>query len=483
MAIFAPISAQAADVLAYPQWSSDQIRAARPVEPEGALVFDLKTEEVGGKTPKTTTSAVTLEPSFTLVVTGAQHVLYDHRLCRTLIWTEGKPGLHSMSCYAAPAFKTFELTNRRYLAKITSALGKASPLDNDPYWAEAELGYQDKPADRLASSRSGDKTEYRLGGEVVARFGGSLGPINDEERRRFIRYLADAQPIHPQLRHDLKQNSDLPARLEVETTALQDKHWIILSLGGLRREQRPYPLPSGLQSDLRLGDGFESPFEAKGVAQALMAIDGTSTIPKPAPDALLDQMETAANQGQNTTALMLFFEYTQQYGVLIKGPDGPRILGRVRAVLAKIRQDGEVSKFLEANRLAGSSDETGDRQAAARYLAGASALDRLPFGTFRYVTFTNLVMMSKDASSWDKVIFSTMPPRPEDEFWTHIAAYPWASNAYKDLGDLYLDGFDADKAWLAFDLGRAVDKDWKAGNLRLPAEFEDRLRASQADAF
>ena len=42
---------RAAEVLAPPQWSSDQVRAARPLAAEDVLVFDLKSETTGGKLP------------------------------------------------------------------------------------------------------------------------------------------------------------------------------------------------------------------------------------------------------------------------------------------------------------------------------------------------------------------------------------------------------------------------------------------------
>ena len=107
----------------------------------------------------------------------------------------------------------------------------------------------------------------------------------------------------------------------------------------------------------------------------------------------------------------------------------------------------------------------------------------MEFGTFRYVTFANLVRGSKGADKWDKAIFKAMPERLVDDYWIHIAAYPWAANAYKDLGDAYLDGYDTPHAWLAYDLGRAADENWKSSAMSSLDDWENRLKSGLSDFF
>ena len=110
-------------------------------------------------------------------------------------------------------------------------------------------------------------------------------------------------------------------------------------------------------------------------------------------------------------------------------------------------------------------------------------MDQMPFGTFRYVTFANLVRVSPGSSKWDPAIFKRMPPALVDDYWTHIAAYPWSANAYKDLGDTYIAAYNMPNAWLAFDLGREVDPNWQDGPMAEVAEYEKRLRLAQPEFF
>jgi len=145
--------------------------------------------------------------------------------------------------------------------------------------------------------------------------------------------------------------------------------------------------------------------------------------------------------------------------------------------------DPAAAALWQTQDLAGNPRATGDRQGAARYLAGATALDRMPFGTFRYLTFANLVRVSPESSKWDPAILKLMPTPLVDNYWTHIAAYPWAANAYKDAGDAYFSNYDTPNAWLAYDLGRAVDKEWQSGPMATLAAFEQQLRSTQPDFF
>ncbi len=106
----------------------------------------------------------------------------------------------------------------------------------------------------------------------------------------------------------------------------------------------------------------------------------------------------------------------------------------------------------------------------------------MPFATFREVTFANLVQGGTDGRA-DPALVRLMPGSLPDHYWRHVAAYPWASNVYKDLGDTYLRANDTDDAWLAYDLGRAIDSDWKGGVMRQVVAIEDSLRRTEPDLF
>lgn len=475
------LPAWAGDVLAPPHWSSDQVRAARPLNPETVLVFDVRIEETGGSQGRQVQSTtVALAPTFTHIVGGGVHTLYDHALCRVFTWSDGKPVFQSLSCYALPSFFGQELQNRRYLAQVLTAEGAKAAAD--PYWPEAELGVQDEAKDRLQRRDSPGGAEYRLGNEVVVKVMGLTTPLSAAESRSLARYFANQQPLHPQVRRDLNSGSVLPERLEIESRmGGRDSHKT-LTITNARRIQMSLPLPGGLTSDLYERAKAETVF-GRGVRQALAGIDGKAKPEKPTFDALLTSMKGASSQGRSSEVMLLFFAMTQQYGSEFSGPRGQTVRSQVLPLFTEAKADATASMLWDASNLAGDARRPGDREAVARSLANATDLDRIPFGTFRYVTYANLFRMTPQAEKWDPAIRNAMPRDLVDNYWTHIASYPWAGNVYKDAGDTYYAAYDPANAWLAFDLGRAIDPDWRAGVLSGLAAYEDKLRLNEPDFF
>jgi hypothetical protein len=465
----------AAEVPIGPQSSSDQIRAARPLDAAPALVFDVERTVTGeGPAPKVTHETVTLAPSFIFVAGEEASSLDDRTLCRALSWSKAKPALENVSCFAVPAFRLYESANRSMLAKIIAGMA---------YWDEVELGVQQQPNDPLARRTNGDVAEYRLGKDVVVRISQPGTSLSADEAALLTRYLALHTQLHPQPRRDVAKARTLPARIEFATFNHRSVHGLeTLVISNVRREQAAYPLPAGLPSALNEEAKGDSP-RARGLNAALLAIAGRFGMAKPAEPELIERIDQAVQAHQPMTGLMLFFELSQQYQGKLLGGSDPAGLARIRQDLQEIRQDPDAGKFLDASNLAGDSAAPGDRQAAARYLAGARALDALPFGTFRYVTFANLVRYSADSAKWDPAILKAMPQPLVDNYWTHIAAYPWASNAYKDAGDTYFAGYDTWDAWIAFDLGRAVDPESATATMSEIANMEAQLRSAAPDFF
>ena len=413
--------------------------------------------------------------------TGADHAVVDDALCRSFSWSDGRPGFDSVSCYAVPAFLSAEFYNRRSLDKVLAGAG-AKLSDQNPYWPEAELSFQDQLQDRLSKRATADGFEYRLGDKIVVRASGRAAELSPAEAQALIRFLARHEHIHPQLRRDLKAGGVLPARLELTQIIMGDAHQQALTITNVHRAKAAFPLPAGLTSNLRLNLVRGDTPLARGIAQTLLAIDDRSTIPRPSANALVAAMQQASDHDRELEAISLFLMYTQQYGAQIQGPDHDKILAVLRPILLKAQKDPAAQELVAIQGLAGDAQAPGDREAAARFLAQAAVFDPLPFGSFRFVTFANLRRNSANSDKWDPQILKAMPSGT-DAYWTHIAAYPWAGNAFKDIGDAYYENFDTINAWLAFDLGREVDKDWRGGVLKSLSDYEDKLRTTAPDFF
>ena len=255
-----------------------------------------------------------------------------------------------------------------------------------------------------------------------------------------------------------------------------------LTITNARRIQMSLPLPGGLTSDLYDRAKAETVF-GRGLRQALAGIDGKAKPEKPTFDALLASMKDASSQGRSSEVMLLFLAMTQQYGGEFSGPRGQTIKSQVIPLFTKAKADAAANMLWDSGGLAGDAQAPGDREAAARFLANATDLDQMTFGTFRYVTYANLFRMTSQAGEWDAAIRNAMPQDLVDNYWTHVASYPWAGNVYKDIGDTYYAAYDPLNAWLAFDLGRTIDTDWRGGVLSGLAAYEDQLQISEPDFF
>ena len=460
-----------------PDWSSDQVRAARSTSPTDALIIDYKREvTAAGASSQVESGSITLARDFVEVASPIGYGLDDFALCRSLNWRDGDAAFANESCYAGPAVRLAELANRRVLRTVLETAMKGSPKHlgdmSSPYWAEQELAVQETASDPLVVSRKAQSTEWRLGRQVVVRTSGGFS-FSGAERKAVERYFARHLDLHPQVRQALLEAGNLPERLMIERRQLGHPSTEVITFSNPQRRSVNYPLPPHLVSALVVRSQAKTT-EGAGLRQALLAVAGTAKPPKPSLDELMDRIRTAVADGRSLEAFLQFLALSQQYGGELQSD--PAKMEKLRRLAPSIRAAmaaPEVAEFNLASNLAGSAQPSSQREAAARYLAGADQLDKLTFGTFRYVTFANLVRTSSDATGWDKSIASHMPSLA-DCYWTHIAAYPWASPAFKDLGDFWYTEFDTARAWQAWDLGRAVDPGWRGGPMQAVADLESR---------
>lgn len=459
-----------------PLWTSDEVRQARRLADEDALIFDVHTEAtVPGRPPEARDITVTLAPTFTLVEQGGLRQLEDHTLCRSLSWKAGAPSFESSSCYAAVAFRVLELQNRQMLAKVLSGSGAGTEGDL-VYLAEAELGVPVPNSPSLTTVKTAGAVEYLLGRTRVARVSGSAGKISPDEARRVRRFIARTINLHPQVRNGALSAGELPASIESAAGVTKTGEGRrILRISNLRRGSVPYPLPSGLASALAAQAQAGASPRDQAVQRAASVIAGKASPPEAG--ALRAELGKAVAERRALAGLMLLLQISQDRPGAV-APGDP-LVAKLQELMAS---SPEATQFVEANRLAGDSRAKGDREAAARFLV-SDQMKAAPFATFRNVTYANLLAGSGDVKSWDPKIAAAMPSDPVDNYWLHVAAHPWSSHAYKDAGDTYLRGYDMDQAWIAFDLGRAVDPDWRKGPMPAVAEFEEALRTGEPDFF
>ena len=87
------------------------------------------------------------------------------------------------------------------------------------------------------------------------------------------------------------------------------------------------------------------------------------------------------------------------------------------------------------------------------------------------------------AYAFRRFLQARLPDSATTCFWRSIAVAPWPANTYHDVGIALLGEDRVDLAWLAFDLGRAVDPTWRDGVMSTIADAEQRLETTLPDFF
>ena len=471
----------------YPFWNSNQVLPLRASGEQTALRFSYRfTQQKEKESENLTQRAVRLGEDYDLVTTKDTRILTDYRLCRVFIWKTTETDFANQSCYADPAFRPLELQNRFALVDLLSgAMGK----DKQPtklearFWQEQELSVQLEDSSPLTTKVTSDGTEWLLGQQVVAKISKSGLVLNPKERQPFARFLARNLTLHPQVRRAIMDSGILPARIEVTRQAMAgETSKDIHVFANVELITGPYPLPANLTSDLYKKAQEETP-SGRMWRSSLKAATGADNLNRPTLDALLEQMKSASARKSSLETTLLFLKITQVFGGEISA--NPTTFQKIRAAIVAVQSDigaGDAEALWIANKLAGERGEGKEREDLARYLANASELDKLDFGTFRYLTFSNLENMTKDSEKWDPKIKQAMPERA-DRFRIHIAAQPWGSNAYFDFGNQIFGEYDPWEAWQIWDLGRAIDPDASDALMARIKRFEGNLRKQQPDSF
>lgn len=482
-----------------PDWGSERLRAERNVSAIDTTVIQCtrETRLQTGET-STTSGSIILASDFVFASIDGHNQLDDFSLGRTFTWRNGQDTIDNQSYFWQPAFRLIELSNRKILHDAVQVLRDNPEFPdqlNDPFWAEQELGVQGKTSPRLVTSKDSDGVVWHLGDKAVGKASRKGFRLSGTESKSILRSFSRHFIFHPQIGAAIAASGALPERLELArfqpvphtasstaaTNRLQESTEIIKFLS-VQRTRAAYPLPSGLAASIS-HEAQGSTAEARALKRAIDALSGLASPPRPSFQDIADQIRSACAANRALEAVLQMLMLTQQYGGTFQSDrKRQKLLQELMPSLRRQFQAPASAEFLHAIGLAGSRGEGSDREKAAYYLANADDLDTLPFGTFRYVTFANLACGTKDANKWPKAIFEKMPS-PTDCHCVHIAAYPWASPAFKDLGDMYYSSFDMRKAWLWWDLGRAIDPDWRLNSMAEVGRFEEHLRKTIPDHF
>ncbi len=469
-----------------PHWDSNRVLEHRSSAKNDGIVLEYRADTTAnGKPIKNRTGIVRIGNDFDHISSGSGNTITDYKLCRVFTWTDAESTFDNLSCYAEPAFRAIELQNRLALRKmlVESSAEEIQYLGTDhSFWLEQEFATQSSKSDPLTLSETPVELRWQLGGKTVTTISKDGFSFDTKDANLIERFIARHISIHPQVRNAIVNRGIFPLKIEILRRTRDGESIETISYSLRERVAVEYPLPRNLNSRV-VTRSIGTTIEAAGLKETLSAIAGTTKYPKPTFTELMNNLEAVAKTGGSLQTTLTFLKLTQFYGGVLYSDQ--QKMEQLRAIMPGViaqLQTGDGARLMAASNLAGSAGAGAEREAAAEYLARTKDMDQLDFGTFRLVTFANLARISKDSGQWNKAVFASTPS-VTDSYWIHIASQPWASNAFKDLGDAKYEQFDTFEAWNVWDLGKAVDPDWQRGSLESVERLENDIRAKMQDYF
>ena len=266
------------------------------------------------------------------------------------------------------------------------------------------------------------------------------------------------------------QEGRIPERLEFVYFRAFEKRKVIAQFQSLTKsDSGRYPLPKGLTAALPEKEPGDP--ASKILSIAFDTAMGRSEVVKPSLENYAYAASTYAEQGRMDKAVFTWLAAGLHYTADFSRCAGDPNAGPCKSMREKMLSARSHPSFRPLGQLFGAKNPSPDMVAAFAKIK----FDDHPAAFFKHVYVANILSARKDAQGWTAEDLGGVSPRPIDHFLKAMVANPYCANVYKDIGDYFLRGFEADKAWYMYDLGRELPESSEADNLRKLTAFEATL--------
>jgi hypothetical protein len=386
---------------------------------------------------------VTLGPGYLRVEKEGGVVIRDFSKRRIYSIDPANGTVRDDSLFSDVGFRARELDNRVFLGEV---MGKAGLKENPVplFLSEHQMSLQAKgDPEAVTHHETGGEVLYEWNGQPVFSCSLDALPATDAERHAFVRFLRYEVGGHPAILADLESRSGIPRRVHIYGSAVvHDERCEILERSVTA--DAPYSL-----TNLRAAAVDEELAEAVAAVRQSTAESLDSSLAR-----LVTEAEELAGAKHQLEAMLTFLEYT-----LVSGRNlPPEFEPRKNALVA----DPGVHRLLESLNPAS--------EAAARKALTVLASLRKSAGDKRYVTYIFEANIRTSLGQESTAI---------ENFRSVLAKQPLLTGVWKDLGELYLGGYDAQRAWICWDAARRLApthpllKDVGAREEKLLADYPD----------
>jgi hypothetical protein len=372
-----------------------------------------------------------------VVEEGRRSVLdYEHERA---LRVEADGSYRESSLLATFAFIEMEMKNRARIAKVLAA-AKMKDEAARPREISILFGWPAEGDDTsVTTAKDGDAVVFRDGDEELARWTPSAELLDDAQRASLVRFLQHRCRLHPAIREAIAADGHAPSAIRFRWLNTGTRSTTELTLLGAKRVSDA----GSIQLQRRI---FDESDPLARVAKRVLVPAKEDTAARLGKDDFLRLAREARTAGRFEDAALLLIECGLQTG------------DPVTDALRDLRSDEAASARLEKLLgIIGNHDP-------AKSLEGLDSLDRASFSRPHVIDVLRANSLAATRRQ-DKAIEAMLGA---------LAADPWLTGAWKDLGGFYYACFDTERTWLAWEAGRRAASDhpmW--AEVR---EFEEHLR-------
>lgn len=389
-------------------------------------------EEKKGDPKETKTDnvlTVTLWPSVFSVDDGKKTTFYDFNRRKIDILDKAKKTYEEDSLYFEIGYRTAEFQNRLFLQRTLKAAGQVTP-EFQTFQLETLFGLRhpkEKTPDAIARKTGPGAWNFNAPTkELAAQVQLTETKIPTGLQKSWGHYLLYGCSLHPSVLEFLEKEGKLPKSLAFQRLNVGEATRVTLTLQ--KQEEVEGPDTSWEKSFKRT---VESDSELWALAQKSLAL----TPPEEATrKATLDFVEKASKAGHNFDAALACLEFSLQ--------TGGKMDETLRSVLPKLKGDRNWELFQQGL----STQSLEEAEAAIKAL---DSIDRK--GLAKGYVIDIMLGDAYEAYQKDKEAI--------DCYLKALKANPLLAGPWKDLGDVYYDGYQMDLAWLCWDTARKIYPD------------------------
>jgi len=392
--------------------------------------------------PEQWTARVKLDGSSLWYEREGETTVYDFAQRRIYVSEANKP-LVERSLFSEVGGRDREMTNRVYLIEVMG--GKAAiPLAVSEHGLSMDGGRKKGKVDR---AEKGGTVRFRANRLDLADYPMDFVDATNEERAGFARFIALTFNAHPVVLADLRQAKGIPRTLRIVQHTVSRE--LLISVTGAAPSTDTPPAISPERHLMIESDKDLAPLVAAAAAISPLAADSAER-------KILTDGTAFAAAGANLDAFLAWMEYG-----LMTGRDLP---ADIEGQMSALANDPKVRVL----RTALSPQSASEARQALTVLQGLRS--SAPAKAHILTIFEGDFLMNLGESA-----------AAEKKFLEVLRKQPRIAGVWKDLGDLYYNGYDPTRAWDCWTVARSIAPNHRLlGNVN---KLEEYLAATYPGFF